>query len=177
MKKVIIKISILKHAAIALLMVGSFSCSQNKQNEESGKFSWSEKKTVDNKGNAFYEPCPCEEDRSLYRYQIPNGEATLFIVESEEPWEGTYGIKYPWIVFEPQKNIATLFYHSYERGDIPIIGKICNFPDAVKKWDIPEKGCKVDFEGITYTNCLPLYEYVPGNIVEVDFLLTSLKIK
>ena len=155
-----------------LLMTGNFSCSQNEGNEESGKFSWSEKMKTDIKGNTFYEPCPCEEDRALWKIQ--KGDVTMFIIENEEQRIESDN-KYPCIVFNKKEGIATLYFHSYELDGILVIGKICNFPDVVKEWDITEKGRIVYFEGILYLPCKPVNGV--ANFVSMDVLLTSLKRK
>jgi len=63
------------------------------------------------------------------------------------------------------------------------VGRICNFPDFAKEWDIPEEGLKIYFEGSFYESCVrkPYDAYGVGGDEDLwpffsyDFVLTHLK--
>jgi hypothetical protein len=133
-------------------------------------------------GNVPFAPCLCEgQEQQLAGIAISQSEAYLFkdsipkqieknIQRDIHLPENKDGVK--WIIYDSQTDIAYLYNGIHA---ILQICKICNYPDFAKKWDIPQNGQLVYFNGITYQACNP-----PGGIATVsyfDFVLTHLKIK
>ena len=133
MKASIIKFTI----SVLLLAVSSFSCSEK---EDTG-------------GDVPYKPCPCHNgEERPYPAQFPEGIALLFR-DSMPPYIHFEVILSSYIVFDSKTNNAkiTMFRAGVHYSEI------CNFPEFVKKWNIPEKGCLVYFKGIAYVSCVPKY--------------------
>ena len=118
-------------------------------------------------GYVPYKSCPCETDMPpvffeqiesyLFRDSVP--EYRLLNPASDNSL---------WIVFYSGRN-ETGIIRVPPRGIY--VGHICNFPDFAKKWDIPEDGLKIYFEGYTQTFC---FAYV-GLGTRYSFILTNLK--
>jgi len=157
-------VKILKPIAIVLMLVGSFcSCTEN--------------------GEVPYKPCPCDEEKPMLEIQqFPQGEAYLFKDYIPEPMaiqinNKIYSDPYPkvcWIVYDSKTDVAIIRIANIclnSKDDCLLrIGQICNFPDYVKEWAIPENGCKVDIEGISYESCFPTYAfYYPMDYVLIKF--------
>jgi hypothetical protein len=155
MKKIFIKT-----AAILLILAGVISsCGKEKEDN----------------GNVPYAPCSCS-DKPLAQLNFPSGEAYLFkdSVPSDMDFqignELYQGQIVKWIVYDSETNKASL---TVGGGAIRNICEICNYPAFAKGWSIPQNGCKVYFEGITYETCIP-----KGGIATVsyfDYTLTVLK--
>ena len=130
----------------------------------------------ENGGDVPYKPCLCEEEKPLADPQFPQGEAYLF--KDSIPAEMEYFLmcnsyldKSCWIVFDSQTDNAVLTI--LIEGSISYFCKICNFPDFAKRWNIPENGCMVHFEGIAYEACKPMGGV--GILIYRDYILTKLK--
>ena len=130
----------------------------------------------ENGGDVPYKPCLCEEEKPLEDFYFPQGEAYLF--KDSIPAEMEYFLmcnSYPdkscWIVFDSQTDDAVLTILTGEHA--LYYCKICNFPDFAKKWNIPENGCLVHFEGIAYDACKPMGGV--GILIYQDYILTKLK--
>ena len=99
--------------------------------------------------------------------QFPQGEAYLFKDSVSEKMITKF--KNYWIIlFDSKTDITHLFTRLF---NMPTGGVICNFPDFAKAWDIPENGCKVYFEGLTYVSSYG----GTANQVQFDYVLTNLK--
>jgi hypothetical protein len=76
-----------------------------------------------------------------------------------------------WITYDSKTGGAAIHYNRHNslgnKGD----GAICNFPDLVKEFDIPENGCKVYLEGLMYDTC---GAYITDGIV-FNYVLTKFK--
>jgi hypothetical protein len=149
----------LTFAAIVLLLAGSFSC--GKENNE----------------DVLYAPCACD-DKPLAELRLPSGEAYLF--NDSIPNDMDFQIRdelyqghiVNWIVYDSETNKASL---TVGEGAIRNICEICNYPDFAKAWSIPQNGCKVYFEGITYEPCTPKGGF--ATISYFDYILKVLKRK
>ncbi|MDR1370841.1 MAG: hypothetical protein LBJ72_12065 [Dysgonamonadaceae bacterium] len=63
--------------------------------------------------------------------------------------------------------------HLYMNVDMPLIGRICNFPQYAQEWDIPEDGLSVILSGKVYD-----YDgFYPANRVCYDLELSMIKKK
>ena len=138
-----------------------------------------EKTDKDETGNVIYKPCLCEEDKSLAELQFHQGEAYMFKDSIPERMDyqirtelsdASYAIY--WIVFDSKTYSACL---TVGEKSIRNICEICNFPDFIREWDIPENGCKVYFEGIAYEPCVSVGGI--GTVSYFDYVLTSFKKK
>ncbi|MCL2098748.1 MAG: hypothetical protein FWH23_08355 [Bacteroidales bacterium] len=134
-------------------------------------------------GEVSYKPCPCEEGKEealLYKGEAYLVKDTLSIellytwLEEKNPTL-LNGIILFCIIFDSKTNSTCLYSTGYMYVNM---GRICNFPDFAKEWDIPKNGCKVYFEGIRSRSC----EYVPQQCCGwndfyfgFDFTLTNLK--
>jgi len=158
-------VKILRLIAIMLVLTGNISsCAER---DELG-------------GDVPYKPCPCEKEMPLLETQhLSRGKAYLFrdsiskqmlYQMYSELSNATQVVS--WIVFDSKKDSATL---TIGGGPILNICVICNFPNFVKEWKIPQNGCKVYFEGVMYESCVP-----KGGIATIsyfDYVLTNLKRK
>ena len=157
------KTKIFNHVAIVLILAGNFySCA----------------KRAESSGDVPYKPCLCDEEKHLWGEGLFKGEAYLFkdfIPEqikkqiNDELSEIEHRVN--WFVFDSNTNAAnfTSVKECFSYGDI------CNFPDFVKDWYIPENGCKVYFEGFFYEPCV--FRGGVGIFGNYDLILTSLKRK
>jgi hypothetical protein len=128
-------------------------------------------------GEVPFAPCPCE--KPLAGWSSPPETALLFkdaVPEEQELQmrnQAYRGETVSWIVFDSKQDISYLNVMIYQSE---LICKICNFPTVVvKEWNIPQNGCNVYFEGITYQACEPLGGI--GTVSYFDYVLTKLKIK
>jgi len=150
-----------------VLMVSLSSCVQKAVVEES-----------DEGVKVPYVPCTCEEN-PLAELQFSQLEA--YLLKDSIPKQIDFEIRSElyesskevcWIVFDSKTNNAIL---TVGGGAIRNICEICNFPDFVKEWNIPQNGCKIYFEGLTYQPCAP-----KGGIATesyFDYVLTTIKKK
>ena len=119
-------------------------------------------------GTVAYKRCPpqgLDPVMPLSGIQFPQGEAYLFKDSVSE--EMITKLKNYWIMVFDSKTDMAGFYTI----KLPISGIICNFPDFAKAWDIPEDGCKVYFEGLTYQSSYGGITYG----LQFDYVLTNLK--
>ena len=122
-------------------------------------------------GKVPFKACPCE-NQPLTEVQFPLGiEAYLFREPVTEQMLREPPLRKQWIVFDSETGNAYLWIQSGIPGSVPGIGRICNFPDFAKEWDIPETGLKVYFEGLTYEIC---QGGCLGNVNCFDLILTNL---
>ena len=148
---------ILKFLIYTLILLIIVGCGSSREDEEFG-------------GEVPYIPCPCNEQPEA-KIQFSKGEAYLFNDSISEQLH--YEIQRScWIVFDSITNVAILTITS---SGITNICKICNFPNFAKSWDIPLNGCKVYFEGVNYSPCVPKGSL--GVVSHYDYILTNLKRK
>jgi len=171
--------NILKNIAIVLILVGVFASCTNKEELSD---------------NVPYKSCPCDEVKSqqeiLAEGSITQGKAYLV---NYSPWDKTFppfeiNENYPvfFIILDSKLDISVLFVC----GDTgmpgpPLICRICNMPDFVNEWNIPENGhIIVNFTGIMYKTHeqeqnLQFYSQneSPSDsfVLSQNFILTSLK--
>ena len=70
-----------------------------------------------------------------------------------------------------QSDMAHIIYRA---GCSVNICRVCNFPDFVKKWNVPDKGQDVYFEGQTYVSCQEFTGHTDGLHFYYDYVLTTL---
>ena len=120
----------------------------------------------------------CEIERPLYpiyplwpstEMRFPTGEAYLF--KDSVPYQKQVELVRNWIILynRDKKNETRITMDG--TYSLPFRGMICNFPDFAKAWDIPEYGCKVYIEDISY---LPTFGS-NGEVISFDYVLTTLK--
>ena len=154
MKKLFVIISvsrkILVHAAMVLMLAGSF-------------FSCLKKVESDGGGNVPYKPCDCSwiefgepmkekgyrkfKDVYLFKDDVPEQMFTQMHELSKRK-------QISYIVFNSDTDHVGMDILPIQgSGNIISTGRICNFPDFAKEWTIPQNGVKVDVEGVTYEAC------------------------
>jgi hypothetical protein len=126
-------------------------------------------------GAVPYAPCPCGEEGD-HQNHITKGEALLFVNSVPKQIDSDYfgeGREYRnYIVYYSEGDSAEL-YEFHDR--YKVICSICNFPSFAKKWNIPDSGVTVDYEGKYYDACYPIYGF--ANFSHYSMILTELKLK
>ena len=124
-------------------------------------------------------PCSCE--NPLSNDQFSHKEAYLFkdsiSMEMLHQIWSQCGIPHTvayWIIYDSEIKSAELTVESCRLFRVCAICNFTDFAEEVEEWDIPENGCKVYFEGITYKPCG--FESDPTETVRFyDYKLTNLE--
>jgi hypothetical protein len=145
------KTIILKATALLLIVAGVVACKKSDKEDN---------------GTVPYAPCQCD-DKPEVSPGFPSGEAYLFKDSVPGDMVSQTG---NWIIFDSKTGTAYLIM---SKGVFNNVCEICNYPAFAKEWSIPQNGCKVYFEGITYEPCVP--KFGPGTISYFDYILTILK--
>ena len=157
--------------AILLLLLFAVGCEKKEKETETEK-----------------KPCSCE--NPLSNYQFSHKEAYLFKdsipMEAQrqmhpkcEDENGRWIFPRPevyWIIYDSETKSAALTTFPY-CGGLIIYCAICNFSEfiEIEEWDIPENGCKVYFEGITYEPCVKIESWLDSAAGNYDYTLTKLE--
>lgn len=134
---------------VLLILAGILGCSKGK---------------VRQGGYVPFQPCDCENPQT--NFQDPRVEAYLFRDSILRQVNNPFGV---WIVYNTETEEADILFAI---SGMVWTGPICNFPDFAKKWDIPQNGIKVYFEGRMYETCNP---YGTTDAVRIDYVLTKLE--
>ena len=146
------------------VLAGVFSCNADKFDSEFG-------------GAVPYISCPCGGKPLSGSAQFQKGKAYLFKDSVPEQMKEQINnemysdpsLVICWIVYDSEADASTINFH---RSDgMFSSGFICNFPDFAKRWNIPQSGYKIDFEGRSYAPCFSF------DIGDINYVLTSLKRK
>lgn len=140
---------------VLLMMVGGAGC--EKENE---------------RNNVPYAECDCVEKEILRPNHSIKG--ALFFkattqIESKLLEQLRMGSSEKWVIYNIQTKQATLYIVD---GTFFSTGRICNFPDFAKEWNISNNGQKIYIEGIEFKTCkdyggIGMYSYF-------DYVLTTL---
>ncbi|MDR1344827.1 MAG: hypothetical protein LBJ39_05680 [Tannerellaceae bacterium] len=127
-------------------------------------------------GTVAYKPCADVGEDSLSRIYLPKGKAYYF--KDSIPERLKDGLQRSWVILYETKTgeVSLDLENSFEMytgkySATPIHGRICNFPDFAKAWDVPEDGCKIYFEGIDY----PSIMIETSTRIQIDYVLTILR--
>ena len=147
--------------AVCLLLAGFFySCTNS---SELG---------IELGGEVPYQPCPCDEGKSMQAILTVDESHKVLQVEtylfngypSDEVLKKAFPYKKPlmlplsypiysftyFIIYDSKNDL----YWFYKSGVMSYAtGRVCNFPDFAKEWDIPEEGLKIFFTGSLYNSC------------------------
>jgi hypothetical protein len=145
------KTTVLKTAAILLILAGIFSCRKDKDKDQND--------------SVPYMPCPCEGKEKV---DLMATNAQLFKDSIPSSIKNKYNT---YVIYHSDSDSATFYTHP----DIFVIYHICNFPDYAKKWDIPRQGCEIYLKGQIYRPCYTLFH--PMDRAYYDIVLTTLKLK
>ena len=126
-------------------------------------------------GTVAYRTCSGQEGNPLHDIQFPRGEVYLFKELNEQNhmyYVNACNDGYAVIIMESLDGVYIYLALNVLGLWQPVAGHICNFPDFAKVWDIPEYGCKVYIEGLSYI--MDPYEGSLGHI-PINYVLTTLK--